>query len=111
MSACLDLRLGGRAVECAGCQLCLLAVQGCDYDPTRSTCGQVVQCCVWAQQPRLAADCGCMGCKMSFLCKLRFLSRNQREQLYIAEVESFLRVVKADGATKRMAVCKLFKAS
>ena len=52
-----------------------------------------------------------MGCRVSYLCKLRFLTRNLHEQLYIAEVLSFLRVVKTDGATKRMAVCKLFKAT
>ena len=45
------------------------------------------------------------------MCKLRFLTRHLNEQLYIAEVQSFLRVVKADGRTKRMAVCKLIRAT
>lgn len=53
----------------------------------------------------------CCGCRVSFRCKLRFLTRNENEQPFIAEVQHFVRATRPDGTVKRLAVCRLMKAA
>ena len=47
---------------------------------------------------------------MSFYAKLRFITRNGTENLYIAESQQFLRVINGDADVLRLAVCKLYPA-
>ena len=47
---------------------------------------------------------------MSCYAKLRFITQNGTENLYIAEIQHFLRVVNGDADVLRLAVCKLYPA-
>ena len=58
------------------------------------------------QQPHHA----CPYCRGSFYAKLCFVSRHDTENLFIAEIQQFLRVVNADAEVLRLAVCKLHPA-
>ena len=52
----------------------------------------------------------CPYCRGSFYAKLCFVSRHDTENLFIAEIQQFLRVVNADAEVLRLAVCKLHPA-
>ncbi len=47
-------------------------------------------------------------CRVSHCAKIRFSTRTDREDLYVAAVQHFLRVVIDAGAIIRLAVCKLY---
>ena len=47
---------------------------------------------------------------MSYYAKLCFITQNGTENLYIAEVQHFLRVINGDAYVLRLAVCNLYPA-
>lgn len=51
------------------------------------------------------------ACRISHYCRLPFLTSTSREQLYIAEVQRFVRASRLGAACKRLVVCRLMKAS
>ena len=53
------------------------------------------------------------ACRVSYLCQLRFLTATNREHVYIAEVQHFVRAISADGQLPvlRLAVCRLMRAT
>ena len=52
-----------------------------------------------------------MICRVSYYSKLRFITRTGTENLFIAEIQYFLRVVNGDAEVLRLAVCKLYPAT
>ena len=50
-------------------------------------------------------------CRVSYPCKLRFVTRNQVERPFIAEVQHFARATRLDGHVMRLAVCRLMRAT
>lgn len=51
------------------------------------------------------------ACRISYYCKVNFVLATEREQPYIAEVQCFVRASRPGVACKRLAVCRLMKAS
>lgn len=49
--------------------------------------------------------------RVSYFCKLRFIASTGAEHLHIAMVLNFIRATNADGLIKRLATCKLMRAS
>ena len=52
-----------------------------------------------------------MSYRVLFFSKLRFITRTGTENLYIAEIQHFLRVINGDAKVLRLAICKLYPAT
>ena len=48
---------------------------------------------------------------MSYLCQLYFLTSTGQRQPHIAEIQHFVRASRGDGQVKRLASCRLMKAT
>lgn len=62
--------------------------------------------------PRPSCEFACRSrYRVSYLCRLNFWTAASQLQPHIAEVQHFVRARLSDGPTKRLAACRLMRAS